>query len=125
MLLCGINRHGAAKGGARQWSKDYFSWIWHGLDIGGRHSSTYPPTYGNATTEANWIQKKKNQDDEDVDEEVAEAAKGEVAGVGDGSDEDDKGNATIMDVDVIITSHKPAKCDASQSPLTGKHTSKA
>ncbi|KAF9490604.1 hypothetical protein BDN71DRAFT_1434548 [Pleurotus eryngii] len=64
----------------------------------------------------------KENDDEDVDEEAAGAAKGEVAGVGDGSDEDDEGNATIMDVDVIITPHKPAKCDASQSPLTGKHT---
>ncbi|KAF9492241.1 hypothetical protein BDN71DRAFT_1451801, partial [Pleurotus eryngii] len=66
----------------------------------------------------------KENDDEDVDEEAAGAAEGEVAGVGDGSG-DDKGDATIMDADVNITSCKPAKCDASQSPLTDKHTGKA
>ncbi|KAF9488177.1 hypothetical protein BDN71DRAFT_1436312 [Pleurotus eryngii] len=68
----------------------------------------------------------EEKDDEDNDEEAAGAAEGEVAGEGDGSDGDDKGNITIMDVDVNITPCKPAsKRDASQSPLTNKHTSKA
>ncbi|KAF9492885.1 hypothetical protein BDN71DRAFT_1450957, partial [Pleurotus eryngii] len=66
----------------------------------------------------------KENDDEDVDEEAAGAAEGEVAGVGDGSG-DDEGDVTIMDVDVNITPHKPAKHDAIQSPLTDKHTGKA
>ncbi|KAF4588901.1 hypothetical protein EYR40_010456 [Pleurotus pulmonarius] len=66
----------------------------------------------------------KENDDEDVDEEAAGDAEGEVAGVGDGSG-DDEGDATIMDVDVNITPRKPAKRDASQSPLTDKHTGKA
>lgn len=66
----------------------------------------------------------KENDDEDVDEEAAGAAEGEVAGVGDGSG-DDEGDATIMDVDVNITPRKPAKRNASQSPLTDKHTGKA
>ncbi|KAF9489326.1 hypothetical protein BDN71DRAFT_1512230 [Pleurotus eryngii] len=66
----------------------------------------------------------KENDDEDFDEEAAGAAEGEVASVGDGSDGDDEGNATIMDVDVIITPCKSAKHDASQSPLTDKHTGK-
>lgn len=66
----------------------------------------------------------KENDDEDVDEEAAGAAEGEVAGVSDGSG-DDEGDATIMDVDVNITPRKPAKRDASQSPLTDKHTGKA
>ncbi|KAF9491408.1 hypothetical protein BDN71DRAFT_1498064 [Pleurotus eryngii] len=66
----------------------------------------------------------KENDNKDVDEEAAGAAEGEVAGVGDGSD-DDEGDVTIMDVDVNITPRKPAKHDASQSPLTDKHTGKA
>ncbi|KAF4588150.1 hypothetical protein EYR38_010117 [Pleurotus pulmonarius] len=66
----------------------------------------------------------KENDDEDVDEDAAGDAEGEVAGVGDGSG-DDEGDATIMDVDVNITPRKPAKRDASQSPLTDKHTGKA
>ncbi|KAJ8690197.1 hypothetical protein PTI98_011649 [Pleurotus ostreatus] len=66
----------------------------------------------------------KENDNEDVDEEAAGAAEGEVAGVGDGSD-DEEGDATIMDVDVNVTPRKPAKRDASQSPLTDKHTGKA
>ncbi|KAF9490883.1 hypothetical protein BDN71DRAFT_1434362 [Pleurotus eryngii] len=66
----------------------------------------------------------KENDNEDVDEEAARAAEGEVTGVGDGSG-DDEGDATIMDVDVNITPHKPAKRDASQSSLTDKHTGKA
>ncbi|KAF9492997.1 hypothetical protein BDN71DRAFT_1508973 [Pleurotus eryngii] len=68
----------------------------------------------------------EEKDDEDDDEEAAGAAKGEVASAGDGSDGDNEGNDTIMDVDVNITPRKPAsKHEASQSPLTDKHTSKA
>ncbi|KAF9492873.1 hypothetical protein BDN71DRAFT_1509091 [Pleurotus eryngii] len=68
----------------------------------------------------------EKKDDEDNDEEATGAAEGEVAGEDNGSDRDDEGNVTIMGVDVNITPCKPAsKHDASQSPLTDKHTSKA